>query len=132
MNLTIKPYLFIAGVTILAFAVIGVWRNLLPAKSPEQWDLQYGSLIKPVTLGLFFLFGLMMVPVCLKLFVVMQNKAGNNDEESLQWISRNAKQIMFATWAVLILGLAAALPYMIKDGFFKPDVQTRTSYKINR
>jgi len=131
MNLNIKPYLFIAGIIILMFALIAIWRNLIPPGSPEQWDKQYGNLIKPVVLGLFFLFGLMMVPVCLKLFVAMQGKAGNNETARLRWVSQNAKQIMFAIWAVFIIGLCAALPYMIKDGFFKTEVQTQKQDKIN-
>ena len=131
MKLSIKPYLIIPGMIILAFVIIGIWRNFMPAKSPEQWDNQYGSMMKPVVFGLFFLFGLTIIPVGLKLFIIMQQKAGNINTTTVRWVSDNAKLIVVAVWSVFILGLCAALPFMIKDGFFTTNGQSQNKYKLN-
>ena len=129
MNLNIKPYLFIIGLIALVFIAIAILRNAMPARSPEQWDKQYGHMIKPIVFGLFFLSGLMLVPVCLKLFIAMQEKGGNNDISRLLWVKEHVKEIMYTVWTVFVIGLCAALPYMIQDGFFRNDEPVQTAIK---
>jgi hypothetical protein len=117
MPLSVKPWLIAAGVIILLFVSIGIVRNYL-WKSPTQWDDTVGRFMKPVVFSMFILLGAVMVPVFLKVYMVMQTKAGNEQLSQVMWIKNNLWQIIYGVWLVFAVGLGISLPYMIKHNFF--------------
>ncbi|WP_420150374.1 hypothetical protein [Spirosoma sp.] len=116
MQLNLKPYYWLLLGIIVTFVLIGVIGNILILNGVAS---PFWRKAGPyVAFALFFLFGMSLVPISLKGFVVSQYKIGNANLPMVQLISQHIKLVMIAVWSVFLLGLVIALPFMIKDGFF--------------
>jgi hypothetical protein len=118
MQLSAKPFLITICAIVFIFISIAVYRNVSGSKPDEPW-------LKPLVLGLFFLFGLAIVPLFVKGFIQLQQRAGNHNNGNVAWIRENGRNIVFAVWAVFIAGLLIALPFMRKDGFFATEANAQ-------
>ena len=119
MQTSLRPFVIILCAVILAFFLIGVLRNFVFAKQIEQFDNRYASVSKGIVFALFFIFVLALVPICLKSFLLAQLKAGNTGSAFVEMLNKHFMKVVYTAWIVFILGLCMALPFMLKDGFFK-------------
>ncbi len=60
------------------------------------------------------------VPLMIKLVVDFQLHLGNGEHPVVRFFDSHRWHVTYGFWAVYLLGLAVALPAMIKDGFFTP------------
>lgn len=118
MQLNIKPYLIIIASVILILVLYSIFRNLVFEKEITKWEGKNPSVHKGVLMGLFMVFGALLVPVCLKGFIILQVRAGNADLSLVKHLTQNAMQVVYGVWIVFALGLGISLPVMIRQGFF--------------
>jgi hypothetical protein len=122
----IKIFIVIAIASFALMIALSVTGEMIP--------FRYATAVIVTIFSLFFIFGLSMVPIMIKAVlrgnISLWNKyplSGRGFSERMrQRIIENEQGIFYALlisfWAVYILGLAIALPFMIKDGFFEPQI----------
>jgi len=122
----IKIFVFIAIASFALMIALSVTGEMIP--------FRYATAVIVTIFSLFFIFGLSMVPIMIKAVlrgnISLWNRypvSGRGFSERMrQRIIENEKGIFYALlisfWAVYILGLAIALPFMIKDKFFEPEM----------
>jgi hypothetical protein len=49
----------------------------------------------------------------------MQIKIGNGEFAPVRWLAEHERQVVYACWGMIAVGLAISLPAAIRDGFFK-------------
>ncbi|GAB3714763.1 hypothetical protein GCM10027592_54780 [Spirosoma flavus] len=118
MQLNLKPYYGLAIGTVLVFILLGIIGNVL---IPNGVDSPAWRKTGPyVVFGLFLLLVMALVPIVLQNYLAAQQKIGNGNLPMVQFLDRQSRLVVFGFWIILGLGVATALPYMIKDGFFTP------------
>jgi hypothetical protein len=73
-----------------------------------------------VFLTLFLAAGLSAIPVMVKLVLGAQERLGHREAPLVGPLIRHQVVIVWAMWAIILAGLAVALPAMVADGFFGP------------
>ncbi|GAB4022812.1 hypothetical protein [Spirosoma koreense] len=118
MLLNLKPYYWLLVVIAMIFVLIGVVGDLI---IPGGVTSLFWQKVGPYAVfGLIFMVILTLVPIALKGFILAQYKLGNGDQPIVHFLDRHVKKLVRLGWVVLILGLAVALPFMLKAGFFEP------------
>ncbi|UFH53664.1 hypothetical protein [Spirosoma sp. KNUC1025] len=116
MDLNLKPYYWLLLGVVITFVLIGLIGNIvIPDGVSSPFWLKAGPYI---AFALFILFAAALVPISLKGFLIAQHKIGNSGLPMVQLISQHIRYVVIAVWAFFGLGLAIALPFMLKDGFF--------------
>ncbi|MBC7903038.1 MAG: hypothetical protein H7Y27_06430 [Gemmatimonadaceae bacterium] len=115
MQLNPKPWLILAIVLIFCFVAIGLWRNYLYPRGVHAWDQRFGGFVKPVVFGLFFLFGISVIPLMVNGFIYLQQ---NTNGSRVEWLQQQGMSIVIVMWVVFAVGLGLPLILMIRQGFF--------------
>jgi len=102
---------------IIVLVLVGIFRNLLIAKQFGD-DGNGQVIIKGIVIVAFMIFSAALIPVCLKLFLILQIRIGNGDLGLIKLMQQHAMKLVYAAWAFIGFSIAIALPVMIKDGFF--------------
>ncbi|MGH8705808.1 MAG: hypothetical protein ACREUO_10375 [Burkholderiales bacterium] len=76
------------------------------------------TLVMAAGLLLVLALGMAAVPLMIKVVVDFQLRIGNGEHPVVRFFDSHRWQITYGVWAFFLLGLAIALPTMIKDGFF--------------
>jgi len=105
-----------AGLGFLGVIALSVIGGLLEksVKSEEE-KKRFGKTSMIIAFTLFIVICFSVVPVFVGLFVSMLPKAVAADTSI---IAENEMLIVFAFWAVIVIGFAIALPQMRKGDFF--------------
>ncbi|MBD2702876.1 WG repeat-containing protein [Spirosoma sp. BT702] len=129
MQLNLKPYYWLAIGVVLVFILLGIIGNVL---IPNGVDNPSWRKAGPyVVFGLFLVMVMAMVPIVLQNYLSAQHKIGNGNVPMVQFIARQPRLVVFGFWIMMGLGVAMALPYMIKDGFFTPSEPELASDAMN-
>lgn len=117
-----KPFLIIMGVSFGIFILCAVVDGVLQSKlnySIYDLDPRWSRAMMVFSFVLFLLIGISMVPLALRYFVIMQIKIGNGEFAPVRWLAEHERQVVYACWGMIAVGLAISLPAAIRDGFFK-------------
>ena len=105
-----------AGLAFLGVIALSVIGGMLEKSMKSEGEKkEFGKTSAIIAFSLFIVICLALVPVFVGLFVSMLPKAVAADTSI---IAENDMLIVFAFWAVIIIGFAIALPSMKKDDFF--------------
>jgi hypothetical protein len=80
----------------------------------------YETPIKIAVFAMFVLAGLGAVPLMLRLFLAGQRWIGNGAHPAVRMLDAHQTLIVVGFWSMCLVGLAIAMPFAIKDGFFGP------------
>ena len=103
---------------LAAVILLGMAGNLLAAEGFEPLLTDIQLPLQILFLGLVLALALAFVPVMVKLVIGFQLRAGNGDLALVKSVAARQKMVIWALWILMLAGLAAALPAMIRDGFF--------------
>ena len=115
-----KPFLIIFVGTFALLVLSSIVGNVLESSgaigklSPRQ--ITY---VKVFYFALFCVLGFSLVPLVVRLVISMQTRIGNADLVIIRLLQSHEKGIVYSFWALFVIGLSIAVPYAIKDGFFK-------------
>lgn len=118
MHLNLKPYLIILTSVIMIFIVFGLLRNFVFQKQLVEWGEKNEPVMKAIVFAAFLICVAVAVPLFLKLFVTQLIRIGNGELPLVKSLRQNPMAVIYTVWIVFGLGLAMALPMMIKTGFF--------------
>jgi hypothetical protein len=115
---SLRTHVWIFLGLLAAVILLGVAGNLLAAAGfqPLLTDIQL--LLQILFLGLVLALALAFVPVMVKLVIGFQLRAGNSDLALARSVAARQKALIWVLWTLMLAGLGAALPAMIRDGFF--------------
>lgn len=117
-----KPFLIILavsfGLAIVGSIAGGVLQSAFKLTT-DQLGPGWVRVIKLSYLALFGMIGFSLVPVALNYFVSMQIRIGNGELAVIKWLSAHMRQVVYAVWGLLVVGLGIALPAAVRAGFFK-------------
>jgi hypothetical protein len=116
--LSLRAHAIICGAIfalIVALAIIG---DLVSGavKNPDR----YRSTAMAVFFSLTIALALSAVPVIVKAVLAGQMRAGNADQPVIRALAAHQNAIIWIAWTLMLLGLAAAIPAAVRDGFFTP------------
>ena len=115
-----KPFLIIFVSTFALLVLSSIVGSVLESSgtlgklTPRQI-----TAIKVFYFALFCVLGFSLVPLVLRLVVTLQARIGNADLLIVRFLQSHEKGIVYSFWALFLIGLSIAVPYAIKDGFFK-------------
>jgi hypothetical protein len=100
-----------------AVILLGMAGNLLAAEGFQPVLTEIQLPLQILFLGLVLALALAFVPVMVKLVIGFQLRAGNSDLPVVRSVAARQKALIWVLWILMLAGLAAALPAMIRDGF---------------
>ena len=115
-----KPFLIIFVSTFALLVLSSIVGNVLESSGTlgKLTPRQITS-VKVFYFALFCVLGFSLVPLVLRLVITMQARIGNADLLIVRFLQSHEKGVVYSFWALFLIGLSIALPYAIKDGFFK-------------
>ncbi len=113
--LSLRAHAIICGaifVLIIALAIIG---KLVSGavKDPARYQTAAMFVFFTLTIAL----ALSAVPVMVKLVLAGQIRVGNADQPVIRALAAHQNTIIWIVWAMMLVGLAVAIPAALKDGF---------------
>ena len=115
-----KPFLIIFVSTFALLVLSSIVGNVLESSgalgklTPRQ--ITY---VKVFYFTLFCVLGFSLVPLVLRFVITLQARIGNADLLIVRFLQSHEKGVVYSFWALFLIGLSIAVPYAIKDGFFK-------------
>ncbi len=121
---SLRTHAIICAALFAALFGIAILGNVLAAAGVIHPPSGAGrTLAVSLFFGLFLAAGLSAVPVMVKLVVGAQKTLGNQGVPVIGATIRGQNVIIWAIWALMLAGLAVALPATIAAGFFGPGPQ---------
>jgi hypothetical protein len=100
---------------VIGLAILG---NILEAEGVVVSSPAVLRVMQVVFFGLVVALALAAVPVMVKSVIAAQIVAGNAEVPLIKLVNENQTRIIVAMWALMIAGLAVAIPAAIEDGAF--------------
>jgi hypothetical protein len=108
---------------MIALAILGRFLDANHVLDDPAVAKRTGPAAGAVFFALFLVLGFSLVPLGIRLFVVLQTRIGNGDLWLVRGLRAHDNGVTYAFWAVFALGLAVALPVMLRDLFgWRPSV----------
>jgi ABC-type sulfate transport system permease subunit len=108
--------LLAAGLAFLGIIALSAIGGLLERSiKSEAEKKKFGKISVVLAFSLFVILCFSLVPVFVGVFVSLLKGAVPAD---IGFIEKNDMLIVFGFWAIIVIGLAIALPFMKKDDFF--------------
>jgi hypothetical protein len=110
--------LLVAGACFASFILISALGSLLGKTFPGPSRGKAGAMMMKLSFALFVIFGFSLVPLLVGSFIALLKDVV---PVPIGLIEENDMLIVCAFWAAYAIGLAMAIPAMIKGGFFKAE-----------
>ena len=120
----VKPFAIAFLGSLGLFIVWGIVGSILePQITDPATQQKIGRVVLPIAFGLFLVMGFSAVPVMVrvffKLFFGMQRAAGDLTHPFIRKLQENREKIsaviIYAFWAIYVLGMLIAAPFFIRD-----------------
>ena len=114
---SLRTHALIFGGILALTILLAILGNVLQAAgvtAPQGFETP----AKVVFFTLFLAIGFSAIPLMVKLVLAGQVRIGNADRPLIRTLIAHQGAIIWAMWAVILAGLALAVPAAIDDGFF--------------
>jgi hypothetical protein len=108
----------VIGIAVLGNVLEGA--GMAPPAPALRWVILGGYLALVLALALS------AIPVMVKAVLAAQVTAGNGELPLVKFLNTNQTWIILAMWALMIVGIAIAIPAAINDGAFEEAPSTPT------
>ncbi len=113
-----KAYAFVFVGAIAALILFGVAGSMLQRSGWVRDEAALETPVKIFVFAIFLVMGLTAIPLMLRLFLAGQRGLGNESHALVRFLGGHETLVVAGFWSICLLGLAIAIPVMIKDGFF--------------
>ena len=114
--LSLRAQAWIAAGLFAALIGIAILGNVLQAAGMAPPPEAFRRPLMIFYFALFLAFGLSTIPVIVK--TVLRAQERNAGVAPIAALIRHQNKIIWGMWVLAVLGIAVALPAMVKDGFF--------------
>lgn len=112
---SIRPFILAAAVSFAVLVASAVTGAVLFGPEPPSKPPPGAIALGAVLFGSLLVFAYTLVPILLRAFVRSQILIGNGDTAPLRWLLANERKAWWVVWTLWTLGLALALPFVIRD-----------------
>lgn len=115
---SLRTHAIIFGALLALIIVISITGNALEAAGTLPPSPALQIVMRVVFFGLVIALALSAVPVMVKSVIAAHVKAGNAELAPVKAVIASQNWIIIAMWALMIGGMAIAIPAAIQDGLF--------------
>src|SRR5262249_13294450 len=115
-----KAYALVFLSALGALVLLGIAGSLLQRSGAVRDEAALETPVKAVVFAIFLVMGGSAMPLMLRLFLAGQRRLGNAGHPLVRGLGEHETLVVVGFWSVCLVGLALALPVMLRDGFFGP------------
>jgi hypothetical protein len=115
---SLRTHAIIFGALFALVVGIAILGNVLEAEGVVLATPAAQRTMQIVFFSLVIALALAAVPVMVKAVIAAQIVAGNGEQPLIKFVVANQVRIIAVMWALMIAGLALAIPAAIEDGMF--------------
>jgi hypothetical protein len=118
--LSTKTYALILVAAVAGLVLLGVTAALLQRTAAYRDGVAFETPVKIFAFAAFVAMGLSAMPLLLRLFLAGQRHLGNAEHPLVRALAGHETLVVVGFWSMCLVGLAIAVPFAMKDGFFGP------------
>ena len=118
--LSTKTYALIFVAALAGLLLLGVAAALLQRTTAYRDGAALETPVKIFAFTAFVIMGLSGLPLLLRLFLAGQRYLGNAEHPLVRTLAGHETLVVVGMWSMCLAGLAIAVPFAMKDGFFGP------------
>ena len=119
-RLSTKVYAVVFLGALGALLLLGVAAAMLQRTTTLRDGVALETPVKIFVFTVFLAMGFSAMPLMLRLFLAGQRRLGNAGHPLVRLLAEHETGVVIGFWSMCVVGLAIAVPFAIKDGFFGP------------